>query len=173
MKFRIQSDKFIGFFRTPGTVQVGDTIYADSRKYTENGKYLGPSYAQYSVVDSVPLGQLRFRVKAMSNRVLDFLSDGIVTVSGMSDQIFTLNETTNQIVDSQVLNNTLTITGGSNKFVDSCGSYEVQTVGNGGHIGTLKQKCAKKFGLLHFIFSILSIVAVMVIVYKMYRKLQK
>lgn len=144
MKFFIQSDKFIGMFRVPDTIQVGDTIFADSMKYKDQElrQYLGPSYAHYSVVDSQPLGQGQFKVKAISTRVLDFLDDGIVTASGTSEQIFTLSG--NQIVDSKVLHNILTITGGSHKFVDACGIYDVQTVGSGIHIGSLDQYCREK-----------------------------
>lgn len=145
MKFFIQSDKFIGIFRTPGMIQVGDSIFADSRKYGDQSltQYIGPSYAHYSVVDSQPMGPRIFRVRAMSTRVLDFLETGIVTVSGMSDQIFTLGDD-NQIVDSKVVSNTLTITGGSGDFVDACGSYEVKTVSSGIHIGELDRFCREK-----------------------------
>jgi hypothetical protein len=147
MKFFIQSDKFIGFFQTPGVIQVGDSIFADSRKYSDQSltTFLGPSYAHYSVVNSVPVGSQTFRVKAMSTRILDFLEDGIVTVSGMSDQVFTLG-LDNQIVDSKVLSNTLTITGGSGKFEKACGSYDVETVSNGIHRGTLNRLCSEKPG---------------------------
>jgi hypothetical protein len=144
MKFFIQSDKFIGMFHVPGTIQVGDSIFADSMKYMDQEltQYLGPSYAHYSVVSSEPLGAGKFKVRAISTRVLDFLEDGNVTASGTSDQIFTLSG--GQIVDSQVLSNRLVITGGSGKFVDSCGIYDVQTVDSGIHVGSLDQYCREK-----------------------------
>lgn len=147
MKFFIRSDKFIGFFQTPGKIQVGDTIYADSQKYSDSAmtQSLGPSYAHYSVVESDPLPSAgQFRVKAISNRVLDFLEDGLVTASGISDQIFTLSPVTHQIVDSKVISNKITITGGSGKYIDTCGQYEVKTLGNGVHIGELDQLCREK-----------------------------
>ena len=156
MKFFIRSDKFIGFFRTPGQIQVGDTIYADSFKFSDSAltRPMGPSYAHYSVVDSQSMGNRQFRVKAMSQRVLDFLRDGVVTVSGVSEQVFTLSED-DRIVKSNVLSNTLTITGGSGKFDDVSGNYDVETMDNGVHVGHLRHACRKSKWSVYWICIIL------------------
>lgn len=142
MKFYIKSDKFIGFFKNPNKIEIGDIIYADALKYSDPQfkNFIGYSYANYFVVDSKQLGENIFKVKASSQRVLEFDGRGVITTSGTSEQIFTLDNN-GKIIDSKVLKNNLAITGGTGEFISTCGEYHIKTVENMLHVGKIDIKC--------------------------------
>jgi len=138
MKFFIKSDKFIGFFKNPSQIQIGDIIYADALKYSDKElkNFIGYSYADYFVVASDKIAENTFKVKATSQRVLEFDGEGVITVSGTSEQILTLDKS-GVITDSKVLKNNLAITGGTGKFVNTTGKYDIETIENMTHVGKI------------------------------------
>lgn len=148
MKFFISSDNLKAFFRVPGTIQAGDRLSAVAQKYSDRDmhKFIGDTYANYYVLDASRSSQYSnvsnvsnvWNVKASSVRYIMFDGRGCVIVMGISDQLWTLDETGTNLIDLTVVKSDMTVVGGTGEFRGvTSGVYEVTTIGQKFHEGLI------------------------------------
>jgi len=154
MKFFIESEKYTEFWRNPGTINVGDFFVAISKKYKDisSNNFIGNTYSQFTIMESTDLGNRTFRVKASTDKRLDFLEKGLLFCIGLTEQIITLNSS-NQIESLKVVKSTSSIVGGTGDMEKyENGIYKLDTIDSHKFAATLTQKSEKYYHLFLFFF---------------------
>lgn len=147
MQFVVASEQYVEFWRQPGVIQVGDFYVAISKKYADNSltNFLGNTYTQLTVMESTDLGGGQFRIKASSDKRLDFLDKGFLLSMGLTEQIVTLSN--NRIQSLEVVNSVSSIVGGTGileKYEN--GLYTLKSIGDHLFLATISEKKRVKNG---------------------------
>lgn len=140
LSFYISSQQLNAFLKVPGQIKPGDRMSAVSQKYADENmtSFVGDTYANYYVLASTQVSQNVWKVRTSSVRYLNFAQRGYLIVMGVSDQLWTLNDEGRQLINLEVLEDNLSVISGTGEFAKTTiGTYNVQTVGDRFHQGTL------------------------------------
>jgi hypothetical protein len=142
MQFVVASERYVEFWRQPNSIQVGDFFVTISKKFAdrEMTTFLGNTYTQFTVMESDDLGHGQFRIKASSDKRLDFLDRGLLFAMGLTEQIVTL-DAEGHISSLVVVKSVSSIVGGTGdlqRFEN--GLYKLQTIDDHMYQATLTEK---------------------------------
>lgn len=126
-------NSFTGIFQQRGIIKNGDRIQSISQKYRDINKKepLGPTYMEYTILESKPLGDNKFYTKGFAFHELEFnyIKKGTVYVQGLSERIATLDGDGN-ISKLEVVKSEFIVLGGTGDFEHCKGNYMIKNIEN-------------------------------------------
>lgn len=167
LQYVASGEQYIEFWRHPGTIQVGDFFVAISKKYQYQGEtiFLGDTYTQCTVMESEDLGERRFRVKAATDKRIEFLDKGLLFSMGLSEQIITLDGA-GKIQSFHVVKSVSSIVGGTGELQQyENGLYKLETIGDHLFLATItsSSKDSKDQSMLVITTIIIIIISLLVL----------